>query len=913
VGGTQDSRTTVQFDITSFLRPGENTVSVQVHGSHGQLGPKGIWPMSGIYRDVFLWSSPAVELIDHRLQAGLADDFSRGTLHLTTTLANHDAAAHAGTVKLELFSREGPVLFTRDVPYNTPANAEVKLDLSADTLPAIQAWSAENPVLYPYLITLLDEKGQVVAHFPGKTGFRRDEVKNGRLLHNGQPVLIKGVIRRDHNPRTGHALTENDLRGDLLQMKRTNLNAVRSDYAPNDPRFLELCDELGFYVFDEADLDSRVQGKPDVAVSEDPQAFDIYRQRLENLVQRDKNHPSVVAWSPGTAWGKSPNLSESVRYLHTLDPSRPVYYPEAGDDIPVDFLAPSAASLVSASAALQSEEKQPSEKRRPVIFSSYSRSGGNSSGDFSAYWDLFRKEASLQGGFIAEWRDQTIIRKKQDAPQPGPAISLSYGGDTSLVSGLMPAVLVATPQTEEVKKALQDVHTTLLDGATPTLKVKVFNERFFRSVDEVKGSWKLLKDGKEVAQGDLAIGTLAPRASADLVVSTNVQPDPAAEFILRVRYDLKEANAWYPAGMPIAWDELPLPAWGHRTPATPAPSATAATFTMESQRVQIVAGDISATIDQSDGALVSFKQKGEEILVSPLRLDFWRIPTQNDKAVPGTGREGQLWHHAGSAFKAVDLAAEQDGHDVTVRVKLAGPAGCGSANLAYRITGAGQIAVSAEFKPDTKAPPIPRIGMTCGIGSGVSNWTWFGKGPHENYEDRNSGAWTTVHTGMLPGTVPHYVIPQEAGSRTNVRWSTFESPRGGNGLRVDATGESLLEVSALSGLPDTYEQTSIVSELPKPEITTLHLDHRQMGVATDAKGLPADKTYRWSFLLTALRTEAPPALKSAGPSRQLPPGMRLPGQPGAPPPPNTAVPPGAPVSPKPPGPPHAPNPPVSKE
>ncbi len=1094
-GYSEDSRTTAQFDITKFLKPGENSIAVQVHqysdGSY--LEDQGMFRLSGIFRDVFLWTSPKVELNDHFLHAGLTDDFKSGTLSFTASLKNHDAAAHKGIMKLEILTPDNTPLFSKEAPYDLAAFSEKTLNLAGDPLAGIKPWSAETPVLYPYVITVSDESGKALACFGGKTGFRRDEVKNGRFLHNGQPILFKGVNRHDHNPRTGHYVTENDMRADLLQMKRGNLNAVRCSHYPNDPRLLELADELGFYVIAEANLESHGMGYGPQSFAKNPDWLAAHLDRQKNVVERDKNHPCVVSWSMGNEAGDGPNFVECSKWIRQRDPSRPLQYEQAAEGSHVDLVSPMYASLEECAAYCRREEKKPVDQQRPLIQCEYSHAMGNSSGNLAEYWDLFRKEPLLQGGFIWDWKDQSFLQKKhavdavedrspakhavrifgslakdeglfsggaiieekagemfpekftikvsvrgnfggpgganternkvdgspifsskewlievasdgltldfirnkgiarastsvllpkewqttfqeliatydgermkislggkevasfepvvaqpgpvgrigigvdqgnparrfngcirsasitsaksetfldldftKDAEKPATRMFLAYGGDFNdrptdssfCMNGLVTSTLAPSPQFEEVKKLYQDIHTTLVDGSTSNVIVKVFNERFFRSTEDVRGAWKLIKDGKDIAQGELNFPAVSAQQSVEVVVPTNATLDPASEFILRVRYDLKEATAWHPLGMPISWDEMLLP-WGKRTPVSPAPSTTAATPTEDAQTVTVKAGDITVVIDKKNGALTSIKQTDAETLVSPLHLNFWRVPTSNDEG-NGNDRKLEIWREAGRKAQATKLTTVKEGNDILVTAELALPAGKSSATLIYRITGSGQIAIDVELRPDPSMPKLPRVGMTCGIPGTALSWTWHGKGPHENYRDRSRGAWTTTHTGMVPLLFHRYAEPQEAGNRTGIRWSTFDSLAGGNGLRIDATGSSLLEISAMPCLAEDLEFARHPVDLPKAEVITLHLDHQQSGVGgTNPWGaealpryqIPSTQPYRWSFLLTATNTATPVRQL---PRRPLPPGFKPPGKVGPPVPPDPTVPP----------------------
>ncbi|MEO0018080.1 MAG: Beta-galactosidase, partial [Verrucomicrobiota bacterium] len=850
--------------------------------------------------------------------------------------------------------------------------------------------SAETPALYPYVITLSDAAGQALACYAGKTGFRRDEIKDGQFLHNGRPVLIKGVNRHDHNPRTGHYVTTANIREDLLAMKRTNINAVRCSHYPNDPAFYELTDELGLYVIDEANLESHGMGYGDKSLAKNPTWGPAHLDRMKNMLERDKNHPSIIFWSMGNEAGDGINFQEGSKWLKQRDPSRPVHYEQAAHGAHADLFSPMYCPIQDTLDYCRSQEKRSPAEQKPLIQCEYSHAMGNSSGNLADYWQAIRRERLLQGGFIWDWKDQGLmtlkaalnavedaspnklttsllgsldkdeglfgggllvdrspalelsgpltlvaeIRGRQagmgrptgghplitkggayalaltpdatavgfsvtvngspqtvtaplpadwrasfhtvagsydgrrisiaidgkeaatkpvtgavatnsyqvavglDADEPGrrfdgairragiyaralsaeqtitPASAaamqldflaaaakpftrriLAYGGDFNdyptlhsfCCNGLMLPSGLPSPQFEEVKHTYQDVHTTLVDGTTPNVTIEVRNERSFQPSNDLRGSWKLFKDGAEVAQGDLALPAIAPQQKAQLTVTTGCVPDPSAEYILRVRYDLSAATAWHPAGMPVAWDELPLP-WGQRTPpALPAAAAIAA-FTDADGRITVTAGEVTATIDRATGIVTALTRGGKAILTSPLRLNFWRPSTNNDEGA-NLNETLKIWRHAGRDATATSVTVSQDGNDVAIVAELAIPAGTSTATLRYRITGTGLVGVDCTFRPVGKLPMIPRVGMQAQLPVEVQTWTWFGKGPHENYVDRNTGAWTTVHSGSIPSLFHCYVDPQESGNRTNVRWATFMSPGGGPGLRVDATGQ----------------------------------------------------------------------------------------------------------------------------
>ncbi|MEO5917798.1 MAG: glycoside hydrolase family 2 TIM barrel-domain containing protein [Luteolibacter sp.] len=1082
VGYSQDSRTPAEFDITPYLQDGENLLAAEVYqysdGSY--LEDQDMFRMSGIFRDVYLWSADTLDLKDFWIKAGLADDYKTGTLGFSAKIANHGSTESTATATLTIQSPNGSMIAVPPVTVKIPANQSADGEVKLDAIPDVMAWSAEIPNLYSYEITLTDSAGKEIAHHAGKTGFRRSEIKNGQLLHNGQPILIKGVNRHDHNPTTGHYLTRDNIRADLLQMKRANINTVRTSHYPNDPALVELCDELGFYVIAEANIESHGMGYKEQSLAKDPTWFEAHLDRIRNLIERDKNHPCILMWSMGNEAGDGENFVKASMWIRQRDPSRPIHYEQAAHGDHADVYSPMYETIQDCEKYCRSEEKKPLDKQRPLIQCEYSHAMGNSTGNLSDYWELIRKERLLQGGSIWDWKDQGIMSKKhksadledrsgngnklrllgslstdeglyggsvaveksdkldltgnltlvaearlnnpgfsqggqpliskgdtsyslkltengdleffiyasgqwnnvaaklpadaaskfhtyagvydgaaltlyidgksaaskpcsaqvskndfelafgidteetarrfngsirraavypkaltaeqlagnaldakdsvvmldfaKDAEKPKTQRFLAYGGDFNdrptdvsfCCNGIVSATLSPSPQFDEVKKVYQDIHTMPVDVTTPTVKIKIQNEYFFRSINPVNASWKLMEDGIAVGEGKLTLPEIAPQQSAVLDVATNCTPKPGSEYFFRVRYDLTEENAWNPAGMPVAWDEIPLP-WGKRTPVNPTASDKPASFTENDSAITLNAPDVVVTIDKKRGYISSIKSKDQEWLQSPLGLNFWRPTTNNDEGAK-LNHLLKVWQYAGARATATKASVTQEGNDVVVTAELAIPANQSTATIRYRFTGNGQLSIDTEFRPGKGLPTIPRIGYQFETSSRTPVWKWYGNGPHENYTDRKTGSWTTIHEGSIPALFYRYIDPQESGNRTGIRWAMLSSPAGGSNLRVDATGESLLEMSCYPCTATDITLAMHSGEIPPRDFYTINLDHVQSGLGgTNSWGalalpkyqIPADKNYHWSFLMSLGETPALPTTKSPA----LPPGM----------------------------------------
>jgi beta-galactosidase len=474
----------------------------------------------------------------------------------------------------------------------------------------------------------------------------------------------------------------------------------------------------------------------------------------------------------------------------------------------------------------------------------------------------------------------------KDGEKPKTQRFLAYGGDFNdrptdysfCSNGIVSATLTPSPQFEEVKKVYQDIHTSALDVGSPTVRIRIQNEYFFRNIGPINGSWKLMQDGAAVAEGKLTLPEVAPQQTAQLQIATGHTPKADSEYFFRVRYDLPDQNAWHPAGMPIAWDEIPLP-WSKRTAPTPVASTSPASFTEDATKITLTAKDLVTVIDKSSGCITSIKAKDQEWLLTPLKLNFWRPTTNNDEGAK-LDHKLKIWQYAGARAAAAKTTAVQEGNDVLVSAELAIPANQSSATVRYRFTGNGQIAVDTEFRPGKGLPTIPRIGYQCEIPNRTPVLKWYGNGPHENYIDRKSGSWTTVHEGVIPSLFHRYIDPQESGNRTGIRWATLSSPMGGASVRIDATGDSLLETSCYPCSAADIQLAMHSSEIPQRNFYTLNLDHRQSGLGgTDSWGALAlpqylirpDRTYQWSFLLSPSETPVvQPTALPPGLPRELP-------------------------------------------
>jgi len=865
VGYSQDSRTPAEFDLTKYVKPGMNVIAAEVyrHSDGSYLECQDFWRLSGIFRDVYLWSTAPLDIRDFEVRAHLDAGYQKGTLDLTTWTIRNGANDGGYSIDAKVIGPKGEQVYAGSLQGKTESGKEEKKSLRANDL-AIKPWTAENPVLYKLLLTLKDAAGKEVAHYATAIGFRTSEIRNGQLLVNGRPILIKGVNRHDHSHLTGQYVTEQDMRDDLFAMKKLNINAVRTSHYPNDPRFLELCDEYGFYVVSEANIESHGMGYGPESLAKDPKWGPAHLDRVVNMVEAFKNHPSVIIWSLGNEAGDGVNFVECSKWVKQRDPSRPVHYEQAAMSGHTDIFCPMYFKIAQLDGWVKKESAKPLDQQRPLIQCEYNHTMGNSSGGLAEYWQWHKKERLLQGGFIWDWRDQGILKTKP-APAGGePLKFFAYGGDFGdrpndgnfCCNGVMHADLRPNPHAAEVHHQYRPIETTLIRGEPADTRVQVKNWLFFADLSRYAVKWTLLENGRAVQGGSLPIPGCAPQAAVEVAIPLKpYKIVKSAEYHLRVEFSEATDRPWVKAGHIVATDEMLLP-WSKRVD-VPHHSELAASHDTSSgdNHLAVTGKDFRAVFDTRTGRLISYVIRGKERLAGPLVLNFWRPPTDNDRGNKMPARAA-VWREAGEKVSAKDAVITKVGNAVNVRFSdLVVPAGESRAELDYVVHGDGVIEVKATLKPKGKLPEIPRLGMMCQLPGRDITWEWFGRGPGENYRDRKEGYPTGIWSGKVADLWFPYVEPQETANRTEIRWSNFTAPDG-MGLRFEAAGDSLLEMGAYPFLQSDLEGRLHPVDIPERSVTTVQVGLGQMGVGgEDSWGarplaryeLSSSKEYSWQF------------------------------------------------------------------
>jgi beta-galactosidase len=864
VGYSEDSRLPAEFDVTKFLKEGKNVLAVQVYrwcdGSY--LEDQDFWRMSGIYRNVYLMSAPKTHVRDFEVHTDLDAQYKDSDLRVTTRVQNYGSAAlPRPRLELSLYGPNqkavGSGTLVQQVTDLLLPGAESVLRLKT-RISDPRKWSAEHPYLYTLVLCLKDTSGQVIEYESARVGFRKSEIKDGHLLVNGQPILIKGVNRHEHDPVTGQYITEESMRKDILLMKQHNINTVRTCHYPNNTRWYELCDEYGLYLIDEANVESHGIGyDPAKTLANKPEWLTSHLERNQRMVERDKNNPSVIIWSMGNEAGDGTNFETISAWIHMRDPSRPVHYERAGRKFHTDIICPMYSSIkdLLAYASVQRD--------RPLIMCEYAHSMGNSTGNLQDYWDVIEKHDQLQGGCIWDWVDQGLLKKTTDGRE-----FFAYGGDYNepvtdrnfCINGLVLPDRTITPKTIEVKKVYQNIAVKALDLAKG--RIRVVNKYFFTDLDEFALNWQLREDGETIREGTLTNLSAEPRSETTILLPLrSLTPRPGAEYWLNLSFRLKKESTWASAGFEVASEQFPLHA-GKGRPVVSASSLPSLSVSESDDQIQVTGGEFSMTFSRTKGTIERYSYKDVLLIARGPEPDFWRAPTDNDFGNQEPERCA-VWKYAGEhrEIRTVTVRGGEVPQKKTVTIHAESFLRDVGANYAtdYTVYGNGDVLVENSFKPGAKVlPELPRFGMNLTMPGKFSRVQFYGRGPHENYVDRKTAAFVGLYRTTVDGMYTNYVSPQENGTRTDIRWVALSNS---DGAGLMAIGEPLLSVSAsyYSALDLTPKERGTLhpTDLTKRDVVTLNLDLMQMGVGGDNSWgarthdeyLIQPKAYSYKFLL----------------------------------------------------------------
>lgn len=843
VGLGKDARTPVEFDLTKFVKPGKNLIAVENFrwndGSY--LEDQDFWRMSGIFRDVYLWSPADLHIRDFEVKGGLDEKYTDGMLDVMVEVEGRNSKSETATVDAVLLMPDGKEIpLFQNVSSNMLGNANSARVGGITRVENPLKWTAETPNLYKLLLTLKNSGGKVLEVIPVNVGFRKVEIKNGDLLVNGQRILIKGVNRHEFDPDRGQAITVEGMVKDIQVMKEHNINTVRCCHYPNQSAWYDLCDRYGIYLLDEANIESHGMGYGPETLAKNPTFAAAHMNRTVRMVERDKNHPSVIIWSLGNEAGFGPNFEATSDWIHQRDNSRPVHYEQAGHNRYTDIVCPMYPRPPSLA------EYASHDQTRPFIMCEYEHAMGNGSGDFWSYWSQIYSLPHLQGGCIWDWVDQGLRQKQGELPltrfekvKPGEKTFWAYGGDFGpkdvpsddnfCCNGLVTPDREPHPGLAQVAHVYQNVHCKAVDLAARKIEIKNWFD-FVNLQDVGTASWRLTGDGKEIQSGKLELPALAPRATAEVTLPVKkFTPRPGVEYFVEVSFRLKNATELLKAGHEIAWDQFKLP------DAAPALALKAKIFPKvklldDPNGDRVVGKNFEIQFDAQNNAIKSWRVNGLELVQSPLLPAFWRATIDNDRGRNIEKSQG-FWHHAEKTVQHGFTCGDKGDHIEAKLGWLLPAAGNSVWMTTYKIYGNGEVVVSVDFQAaQTNLPMLPRLGMQMALPAGFENLTWFGHGPQETYSDRHD-----ARVGVYSGTVeeqfyPHYTKPGETGNKVDTRWLALTNKKGA-GLLV--MGQPVLSVNALHYGTEDLNAGKHAFQLPHRDYTVLNLDLAQMGVGGD--------------------------------------------------------------------------------
>ena len=768
VGYGEDSKLESEFDITRYLKKGENLIAFQVfRWSDGKyLECQDFWRFSGVSRDVYLYARNPLHIEDYKIKSTLDDSYTQGEFAID---ASFSSSKTGHSLKLELFDVNDKLVWTE----NKSISKSIQL---STTIPNVKKWSAEEPNLYHLNISLLDSKAHELEVIRQRIGFKRVEITNKQMLVNGQAILIKGVNRHEMDPDGGYYVTRERMEQDIRILKENNFNAVRTAHYPDDSYWYELCDIHGIYVVDEANVEAH--GYEKIAQLKDWTIMHL--ERTTRMVQRDKNVPSIIAWSMGNESGDGINFTESYKAMKKIDNSRPIQYQRAGLANHTDIYCPFYVHPID----LEKYAKDP-KSTKPLIQCEYAHAMGNSMGGFKEYWDLYRKYPILQGGFIWDFADQAIRDYRNGT------MIYTYGGDYGVGlpsdnnfcnNGVFTADREPNPHLDEVRMQMQPIWTTPIDLKKGTLKV--FNENFFTDLSDTYLVWEIKEEGKIIKTGQINELTIDPRKEATISLNYNWQNN-GKEKLLNIYYKLKEATSLLPAGYIIAKDQLQLEKYDW-TKATLSDSK--GNLELEESRYIIeVKGDVfDITFDKSNGYLTGYEFMNDQFMKEgeSLQPNFWRAPTDNDIGA-NSHRKLYAWRNPTIKLDLLEAKKVNSTNLVIINANYTLPELGAMLSLQYTINSEGEIKVEQNMKAGNgeEYPELMfRFGMQMVLNDKFDKISYYGRGPIENYQDRKYSTFIGKYTQTIDEQYYPYDRPQETGNKTDIRWWNV-SQYGGRGLQ----------------------------------------------------------------------------------------------------------------------------------
>ncbi len=848
VGYSQGSFTAAEFNITDFLREGENVLAVQVFrwcdGSY--LEDQDGWRMSGIFRDVYLYSAPNVHVRDFFVSCDLDEDYKDAQLRIEAKVKNYlPQKADPFQIQAVLFDTQTgrQVVTAKQVISELPGEKEKQITLTA-SVKAPRKWTHETPNLYAVAVLLKDEKGDTIEAQSCRFGFREIEIRDSQFFLNGKSIIFKGVNRVEHDPVEGKTVSRENLLKDIKLAKKYNINCIRTAHYPHAPEFYDLCDEYGIMVIDEANVESHEFRFKNNQLANDPTWEKAHVARTESMVLRDKNHPCVLQWSHGNEAGVGPNFVAMDKRAKQLDPTRPTHYHILEDLDAFDIRGGTPQRYLK----IRDLEKVANDNDpRPFLLNEYAHAMGNAVGNLTEYMETFEKHPKLIGGCIWDWVDQGVLKKHQNGET-----FYAYGGDFGddpnsgnfCLNGLVMSDRSETAKCMETKKVYQNIAFRRVFEGSP--KLEIHNKFYFTDLSDVDIRWTILEDGRPFESGSHGCVRVEPGLKKLVPLNFEAsQLKPGKEYIMTVSAVLNKPTLWAEKGHEIAFEQFALQPWQFgRMPASLAVGKLR--LEEDDKQARISGKAFTVVFDKTEGIIHSADYSGKTFFSDGPKPNFWRAPTDNDGHKKGL--EDQ-WKQAGLAqlttdVKFFNISRPDSSIVITIQKGLSNNKTKKSGfNITerYTIDARGQIRIKYNIKPFGKLPDsLPRIGTQLTVPEGYETFTWYGRGPHHSYVDRKAGAKFGFYSGNIDEQFVNYPAPQENGNKTDIRWLTVTN-RQGKGIKV--YGSQPLNASIhhydLTNLTEA-DHTYDLKRLPH---SYLYVDYRQGPIGNASCGPAALEKY----------------------------------------------------------------------
>ena len=829
VGYSQGSKLPAEFNITQYLQKGKNTLAVEVYRwSDGTyLECQDFWRISGIERDVYLYSKPKAHIFDYQVNASLDENYKNGILNLDITLKNMLKQETELELSVQLFDEQKSI-------YNTSKTFKLKKQSQGNInfkefFNNIKSWSAETPHLYKLVITL-KQNGETIETIPSKIGFRTSEIKNGQLLVNGKAILLKGVNRHEHDEYTGHVITDASMIKDIQLMKQFNINAVRTSHYPNDSRFYELCDKYGLYMIDEANIESHGMHYGKESPAKDTLWKAAHIDRIKRMVERDKNHPSIIIWSLGNEAGYGINFEAGYDWLHKRDPSRPVQYERAEIRGKTDIYCPMYLQIGDMiDYALRPQSK-------PLIQCEYSHAMGNSTGNLQDYWDVIEKYPTLQGAFIWDWVDQGIAATDSSGNK-----FWKYGADFGskdlpsdlnfCMNGLVNPDRNPHPALWEVKKVYQYIKFKRI--AYTTNQFEIINMYDFIDLSNFNISYEIRTEQRILKTEILDLKLQASERKIITIPYEALLEDAQEEIFINFKVTTKDATELVPKNHTVASEQYVFPF--NKVKDSPESNYPKLQYSQTAESINIIGDDFKISFDKTTGNISQYSYQDQSLLQAGPVPHFWRALTDNDFGA-GFNIYCLPWKNAPDSMELTKIKlTEQANKQIKIQVNYTILNVPSSLSISYTVSGDGSIKIDYIFEPGkVKIPFLPRLGMRMQVNKDFQNLQWFGRGPHENYIDRNTSAHVNTYSSTVSEQMYPYASLQEMGYKTDTRWLTLTN-KDGFGLKI--TGDPTISFSALNTSTEDLNRASMgslhLNDFVERDFIELNVDYKQMGLGGD--------------------------------------------------------------------------------